>query len=236
MKKIFTLIFLAAGFMTQAAAQIEFVRDGEVIADGAEITFYAEEIELAPGYSLIDCAPNDPYIRNTGDKAINLMVTVSKTNAETDQLTWCGITEQCMPMKEASETRSCTLDPGTSKPLALHADFESGKYTSYRAQVTASAGLFGESKTIYINFVYAEAAGINGVENANSVQLKGNVLSYDLTSAQTLSVYAADGRLIKKTGVTGSGNLSLAGLPQGVYLYTLTSEKGTAASGKFILK
>ncbi len=235
MKKIFTLIFLAAGFMTQAAAQIEFVRDGEVIADGAETTFYAEIIELAPGYNLIDCAPSEPLIRNTGTTEAVITVTVSKTKPETDQLTWCGITTQCMPIQGESETRTTKLQPGASTPLALHADFTEGEYASYRAEVTVS-GLGVGSQTIYINFIYADPAGINGVENANNVQLKGNVLSYDLTSAQTLSVYAADGRLVKKTSVTGSGNLSLAELPQGVYLYTLTSEKGTAASGKFILK
>ncbi len=235
MKKIFTLILFAAGFMTQAAAQIEFVRDGEALADGAEITFYAEETEIAPGFSLIDCAPNEPFVRNTGNNAINLTVSVVKTKPETDKLTWCGITQQCMPIAKESETRTTTLAAGKSTPLALHADFESGEYATYRAAVTASA--FGaDSKTIYINFIYADPAGINGVENGSKVHINGNMLSYDLTSAQTLNVYAADGRLAKKAAVAGSGSLSLTGLPQGVYIYTLTSEKGTAASGKFILK
>ncbi len=236
MKKIFTLILMAATLMPQAFAQFDFVRDGEVIPDGGETTFYAELVEVVPGFNLLECAPDAPFIKNTGDNEIELTVQVKKTNPEVDDLTWCGITMQCAPIKGGSETRQTTLAAGAETMLALHANFKEGNYATYRAEVTATDG--DAVKTIYINFVYNETAGIDAAPSASSIRYANGALNYSFDSAarRTLSVYDAQGRLVKKTELSANGSLSLSGLPSGVYLYALTANGHRATAAKFIVK
>lgn len=236
MKKIFTLFLLALGFAFQASAQIEFTHEDKVIPDGSEFNVYAHTEDF--GFmKLIEYAGNDPYIKNTGSKATTISVTIKKEDAN-DAVNWCGVTGQCafIPAGTKSSSRSAKVNAGESIFLGAHYTFDEGDYKTVRLEVTASGG--GVSRTIYMNIIYAETAGIEGAQVENAVKVAGKQLNYNFSDAteRTLSVYSSTGRLVKQAQVQKSGSLSLAGLHKGVYLYAVTENGRRVATHKFILK
>ncbi len=236
MKKIFTLFLLAIGFAFQASAQIEFTHEDKVIPDGSEFNVYAHTEDF--GFmKLIEYAGNDPYIKNTGSKATTISVTIKKEDPN-DAVNWCGVTGQCafIPAGTKSSSRSAKVNAGESIFLGAHYTFDEGDYKTVRLEVTASGG--GVSRTIYMNIIYAETAGIDGTQAENAVKLAGKQLNYNFSdnTERTISVYSTTGRLMKQENVQKSGNLSLAGLHKGVYLYAVTENGRRVATHKFILK
>ena len=158
MKKIFTLLSAILMALT-SYAQLEITDEaGNVVADGATVEFNAEVLDLGGGFVIIDCAPAAPYITNKGDSSANLTVTVTRT--ETDKLSWCGINTTCSPMTNLQEVRSVSLGAGQKTALQLHADFTTGLYASYTANVTVSLG--NETKRFTVKFVYADPNGSQG--------------------------------------------------------------------------
>ena len=119
MKKIFTLLFCALTAFA-ANAQVEFIHNGEAVEEGATIEFHAEVLDFGDGFCIVECSPDAPFVRNAGTSEAKVTVTVTKSNAASDRLTWCGITSSCMPINGESETRSCTLGAGEQTALALH--------------------------------------------------------------------------------------------------------------------
>lgn len=79
------------------------------------------------------------------------------------------------------------------------------------------------------------SAGVESLPAAgNSVKVSGRQLEYDLTSAAELSVYSLSGKALVSKTVAGSGSISLANLPAGVYIYRVAGKN--AKSGKFIIR
>ena len=237
MKKIFTLFLLAIGFAFQASAQIEFIYDGNVIPDGSEFNVYAHTEDYG-GFKITGYSGNDPYIKNTGTKATTISVTIKKDNPE-DLVNWCGVTGQCafIPAGTKSSSRSAKVNAGESIFLGAHyEDFEEGVYKTVSFEVIASGG--GVTRTIHMNIIYAETAGIEGTQAENAVKLAGKQLNYNFSdnTERTISVYSTTGRLMKQENVQKSGSLSLAGLHKGVYLYAVTENGRRVATHKFILK
>lgn len=228
---------ICAVFAMAAKAQVEFIHNGEVVADGATIEFHAEVLDLGGGFIILECAPDAPYVRNAGSSESNVTVTVEKTDAAKDKLTWCGITTSCSPIKGDSETRSAKFAAGEEKPLALHADFEEGQFTSYTAKVTAKAGVSG-SKTIFVKFVYSDEANIESNAVADRVSVNGKTLNYNFATAtqHTLCIYGVSGRLMKTVRLSQSGNVSLESLPNGVYIYEVKQNGKRKQAHKFILR
>ena len=238
MKKIFT--FFCAGLMAVSAqAQLEITDDkGNVIEDGATVTFHAEEVDWSE-WDLgvqVTCEPNAPIFKNTGSSNASLTVTVEKVTG-TESLTWCGITDVCAPMNGVKETRTNTLEAGAVKGLALHASFSYQNYKEQTAKVTATMG--GTTSTFFVKFVYNENSGVQSVEgNHNSVQYTGKGLSYNLTSSAPgiLNIYGADGRHIASERISGNGIYSLSQLPQGIYLYEVSAQGKRLTQGKVLVK
>lgn len=235
MKKIFTLLFCALTAFA-ANAQVEFIHNGGSVAEGATIEFHAEVLDFGDGFCLVECSPDAPFVRNAGTSEAKVTVTVTKTNAASDRLTWCGITSSCMPINGESETRSCTLGAGEQTALALHGDFTEGVYGTYTAKVTAKAGLSG-SKTIYIKFVYSEE---NNIENtvADRLYVSGKTLNYSFGNddQHTINLYSVSGRLVKSAKVSQKGNLSLSSLNRGVYIYEVVTNGKRQQAHKFVIK
>ena len=237
MKKIFTLFLLAIGLAIPASAQIEFIYDGNVIPDGSEFNVYAHTEDYGEGFKFTEYSGNDPFIKNTGSKATTISVTIKKDNPE-DAINWCGITGQCAFINAGVEkaSRSTSVKAGESVGLGAHYSFDEGVYKTVSFEVIASGG--GVTRTIHMNIIYAETAGIEGAQVENAVKVAGKQLNYNFADAteRTLSVYSSTGRLVKQAQVQKSGSLSLAGLYKGVYLYAVTENGRRVATHKFILK
>ena len=236
MKKILTIFLLAIGVAFQPSEQIQFTHEDKVIPDGSEFNVYAHTEDF--GFmKLIEYAGNDPYIKHTGSKATTISVTIKKEDPN-DAVNWCGVTGQCafIPAGTKSSSRSAKVNAGESIFLGAHYTFDEGDYKTVRLEVTASGG--GVSRTIYMNIIYAETAGIDGTQAENAVKLAGKQLNYNFSdnTERTISVYSTTGRLMKQENVQKSGSLSLAGLHKGVYLYAVTENGRRVATHKFILK
>ena len=235
MKKIFTLSLLCLLSVAAAKAQLQITNGTEEVTNGSVLTFTATEI---PEFKLVECSPNDPVITNVSGEKGTLKVTVKK-NSLFDSFDWCGITTQCEPMTGGTETRTADLADGDYRGLALHANFELGSYATYSATVTV---YFNDKpfSTFMVQYVYADPSGIEQVsaDGKSSVRLAGNALRYafDDNAQRTLDVYAADGRLVRTASVNGNGNLSLAGMPKGTYIYCVREAGKKELDGKCLVK
>ena len=176
-------------------------------------------------------------IVNTGDEAVDLKVTVviDRKLASENIFSWCGITGSCGEMSTFTETREAPLAPGQSTDMSLHANFKSGNYMTANANVTVMAD--NQYVTSFVlRYVYADPTGISQVKADNKgLQVNGNTLSYAFGSAapRTISLYATDGRLVKRAATTAAnGTVSLAGLQRGLYLATT----GMGSSVKIMVK
>ncbi|MDY4460037.1 MAG: T9SS type A sorting domain-containing protein [Alloprevotella sp.] len=232
MKRIFTLLSTILVALT-SYAQLEITDEaGKVIENGGTIEFKAEETDLGGGFVILDCAPTAPYLTNKGASSANLTVTVTRTEA--DKLTWCGITTSCLPMTNLQEVRSASLGAGQKTPLQLHADFESGQYATYTANVTARLG--NDTKNFTIKFIYADPNGIQSAQANQTIRYNGQALQYHATRPAILNVYSTAGRLVKSERINGDGNLNLNDLNQGVFMYEVVSGGVRTASGKVLVK
>lgn len=140
--------------------------------------------------------------------------------------------------------------------LKLHTfELTKGNYFDYSVPISITRRVPQQIKpetimTFTVRFVYSEetlnkemshiTTGIGSTTvQAQSVKFNGQALAYHFNgqAARQLNVYGTDGKLVKTTALTATdGQLSLAGLPKGVYVFHLTEGNATLQSGKVVLK
>ena len=195
MKKKLSILSLLLVFTMTAMAQIEFISNGNVIPDGSEFNVYAHTEDYGGGFKFTEYSGYDPFIKNTGNEATTITVTIKKDNPE-DAIIWCGITDQCALINAGVEkaSRSASVKAGESVFLAAHYSFDEGVYKTVSFEVTASGG--GVTRTIHMNIIYAETVNqypINFDKDANAGRVIDRPLrSVSITAAgaekQTLTV------------------------------------------------
>lgn len=235
MKKLLALAALVLACTASMKAQVKVTCNGKEVATNEVVTFYADVDE---GDGSGEVLAREPMIVNTGDEAVDLKVTVviDRKLASENIFSWCGITGSCGEMSTFTETREAPLAPGQSTDMSLHANFKSGNYMTANANVTVMAD--DQYVTSFVlRYVYADhPTGISQVKADNKgLQVNGNTLSYAFGSAapRTISLYATDGRLVKRAATTAAnGTVSLAGLQRGLYLATT----GMGSSVKIMVK
>ncbi len=238
MKKIFTLVMMAAAFAATASAQIKVTCNGEELTNNKVLTFYAED----NGIGEIKAGPElDPTFTNVSDETQTVEVEVNAgLGYQGKGLNWCGVTTACADIIGSSETRSVDLKPGDSVPMKLHGVFEEGEYSQYTARVTVWVDETTKVLQFIEKFIYSDPAAVSQVSVADGkVMVSGGTLHYTFgaAKARTLSVYSTDGKLVKSVALSdASGEVALSGLQQGVYVYTLTAGAEKEANGKFLLK
>lgn len=239
MKKIFTLFALLVCFAAQLSAQIEVTNHGKAIEKNEVITFNLYDDDAL---GTVGGFPDkDPWFTNKGDEAVNLTVRVTPDrNSYNGILNWCGITSSCEDINITNPyanfvDRTITLAPGQTIDMRLHPKFEIGEYRTSTATVKVSA----DNKyvtTFILKYVYNETtAAVNDVKaNTASVKVVGNELVYSFAAADanSVSLYALDGKMVKHIATAGqNGSVSLAGLQPGVYIC-----KANGNSSKVVVK
>ena len=234
MKKLLALVALVLACTASMKAQVKVTCNGKDVATNEVVTFYADVDE---GDGSGEVLVREPMIVNTGDEAVDLKVTVviDRKLVSEKIFTWCGIIGSCGDSMPFTETRETPLAPGQSTDMSLHANFKSGNYMTANANVTVMAD--NQYVTNFVlRYVYADPTGISQVKADNKgLQVNGNTLSYAFGSAapRTISLYATDGRLVKRAATTAAnGTVSLAGLQRGLYLATT----GMGSSVKIMVK
>ena len=166
MKKLYAFI-LAAMAAVSASAQIVVLNEGTVCKPSETIVIKAveEAYDLGGGeyFYLVECGTKQPVLKNEGNAKANVKVTIK--SADWRNITWCGITGQCMMMGSDTEVRSGKIAAGAETPLQVEGSFAGGpeSYGTYNVDVTIESN--GKSDTYKLQLVYDAscAAGINEV-------------------------------------------------------------------------
>lgn len=162
----------------------------------------------------------------------------------------CEIKDIDSEGKCGSENVPAMLRPNATVSLHSNPDnpITEGKYFDYPVEITVRQGLT-TIMSFTMRFVYSaetlnkEMNHVTGIGSttvqAQSVKFNGQALVYHFNSnaARQLNVYGTDGKLVKTAALTAAdGQLSLAGMPKGVYVFNLTEGNATLQSGKVVLK
>ena len=251
MKKILSLLLLALIGVNIASAQVTATCNGKEVQDGDEIVFYAHaddfgEISINP-----ESQGKEILFRSTDGTSKVAFKVNAQFPAEAiakKAFTWC-IGPQC-DEPETDDTRDAEVKSFLVTGLGLHSNaLTPGQYVDYPVQITVRKGM----TTLFrftLRFVYSEetlnkemshiTTGIGSTTvQAQSVKFNGQALAYHFNgqAARQLNVYGTDGKLVKTAALTATdGQLSLAGLPKGVYVFHLTEGNATLQSGKVVLK
>lgn len=236
MKKIFTLLCCAVMAFT-ATAQIEILQADKktVVKEGETIEIKPEENELFPGFSTVEYDGNAPYIVYKGEGSTDLTVTVTKKNPADKELSWC-LGTSCAQMTNFTETRKVSgRTKADTTGLALHVKFENNQYKTVSVEVNVKAGDF--TQKFYIDFVYAEAAGIEA-QQADQITIANKQLSYNFNNGaeHILNIYGVSGRLVKTATLAQHGNVALNDLQHGVYIYEVLTDGKRTAAHKFVIR
>lgn len=232
MKKILSLVCVALMGIASATAQIKVTCDGKEVKDGDVLTHFAVE-DPEEGSVVAGPAVDPTYI---AESACNLKVTLSYDSGFPGF--WCGLNDMCQYVKGTTETRQVSMNQDDMKFHLLHVDFEQGDYKEWFATVDVYAN-DDKVLTYYQNFVYSKDAGIGSTTAEAGVQLVGNNLVYSFASdaARSIKVYSVDGKLVKSVALSKlNGSVSLAGLQNGVYVYSLLENGKQAKGGKVVFK
>ena len=233
MKKILSLVCVALMGIASATAQIKVTCDGQEVKEGDVLTHYAVE-DPEEGSVVAGPAMDPTYI---AEADCNLKVTLTYESGFPGF--WCGLNDMCQDVKGTTETRQISMKQGDMKFDILHVDFEQGDYKDWVVNVDVYAN---DKKvlTYYQNFVYADPSTSIGSTTADAgVKMVGNNLVYSFASdaARSLKVYSVDGKLVKSVALSKlNGSVSLGGLQNGVYVYSLLENGKQAKGGKVVLK
>ena len=251
MKKILSLLLLALIGVNVASAQVTATCNDKEVQDGDEIVFYAH----ADDYGGISINPKDQgkdiLFRSADGKSKVAFKVNAQFPAEAiakKAFTWC-IGTACSEPK-TDDTRDVEVKSFLVTGLGIHSNaLTPGQYVDYPVQITVRKGM----ETLFrftLRFVYSEetlnkemshiTTGIGSTTvQAQSVKFNGQALAYHFNgqAVRQLNVYGTDGKLVKTAALTATdGQLSLAGLPKGVYVFHLTEGNATLQSGKVVLK
>lgn len=244
MKKILSLVCVALMGIASATAQIKVTFNGEVVKDGDVLTHYAVE---DPDEGTVGVDESGPvYLAESDCFPLKLVLNYDAEFASKG--TWCTFGE-CSLLFGTTATKIYGVKKEGDAPQVfeagqidfqmLHVTFNQGEYKDY---LTHTDVFVGEKRvlTFYQNFIYADpSTGIGSTTAEAGVQLVGNSLVYGFASdaPRSLKVYSVDGKLVKSVALSKlNGSVSLGGLQNGVYVYSLLENGKQAKSGKVVLK
>lgn len=232
MKKIFSLLFVAAMVLTAQAQNFSFSRKGEKIADGATLNF--GYVQLMPGFPMYEWPTHVGFLADKPGKF------KFELKSQGDNFTMCPGGNCFTPGADIAVTIT-----GTSEyDLELHPTagplFDGGA----NATLTGSVIAYREdnpSVKVTLNVVYHNKpaadvplmSGVNDVvADGTSVVFDGkDALIYDAPVPIALSIYSCNGTKVVGVEVSGTGRVSLTDLAQGAYIYRMGRH-----TGKILLK
>ncbi|MDH6355252.1 hypothetical protein M2132_001590 [Dysgonomonas sp. PH5-45] len=241
MKKIFTL-FVASLFLGGAsisAQSLFFVRDGQRMADNAEITITEVEDDGFGGLAM----ESGVHCENTSIFPVNATMSQTVVTApQAGELSFC-FGNCVIGNNDISLNFSVPVGVSSGNP---HLSFlpEKGSYT----QVKVIYKLYPESNTeesvtLTINYDYKDTQGINddaiSQRNVNVITAGGNtefVYDFDKSANRRLAVYDVTGRVVYKTSLRNLSGSQSVGLSKGVYFYTIEEGRNLVETNKFIAR
>ena len=224
MKKLYMALALALVAVSAGAANLIFYLGDKEIAQGSTVGYseyeWAEEFE--PGVWDIMMKPKiyleSDFFTNT------VTITATCTSGHKIQMC-CG--GQCMSGETVTKS-DLTLRQGVKFDLEF--DYMNMEYEGEQLPVvtTVIEAVDGAGTPVSFTIVMGpEGASIENAEiAADQVRYTAAGIEYDVTSACSFSLYSLIGTQVMSATLEGRGTLSVAGLPKGVYVYTLDGKAG----------
>lgn len=233
MKKTLLFALLLSGSITSLAAkELSFTFEGTPVANGGSIVYTEYEVyPYTEGETEIFIKP-EIYLSKDGTGTVSVRTT-------SDYPVQLCIGGQC----EASETiLKENLNFGLNVPQDLELDCSfyfkdtEAVMTVPKINVLVEAWYSNDPSTVWsVNVVMGGFSGIDDVAGAeNSVSVNGKTLAYVTESPAEIAVYNLSGRAVASYTVNGTGSLSLANLPAGIYMYRAAGKINK--TGKFVIR
>lgn len=125
-------------------------------------------------------------------------------------------------------TKTATVTP--EEPLDLQLDVLMGTVEK-KTPVSLAVSAGDQVVNLTVVFVPGEHGAINAVEAKNIISVSGRTLCYSVDTPTDITLYTISGQSAITRSISGTGTLSLQGLPSGVYIYR-TAQR----TGKIIVK
>ncbi len=240
MRKFTLIAALAFSVMGINAQELNFVREGEVVKDGATLEVKSMK-ETNPGFGKFDA---ELLVQNAGTEDQEATLTISVLDGS--DIAFCGFgngkeTTCLMVSKEEPQTRKRTMKAGETNDPEVHTlaplkmnDSSVKFYSKVEYKLTYGS----TTKTVIVDFNYGDAASMSTVYGESNVYVADNALQYSFGNAanRSLNIYSITGALVKSEVLENAGTVSLNNLNKGVYLYEIMQNGKRIAAHKCVIR
>lgn len=231
MKKIYLAAAIASlAASSVSAADLKFYMGDTEITPGSEVKFTEVEMEDYGGgvaeYRM------DPQIYILSNTSGNVTVTANCTSGQNIQLC-CG--GQCAIGKNVTKNASITANK------KLGTEFECIFYTPtygetlpFDITTTLSASMTGDDKVEFVIVMNPKDNAVSMIGVDRDFRFNGSAIEYNVPGKATVELYDLSGRRMLAAEAEGTGAISTASLPAGIYTYSVSG--AVRKSGKIAIR
>ena len=248
MRKFTLFAAMLLSYGVSFAQTVEFVRNGEVLADGTTIKVSEiHDSEMSP----------EVLVRNSsGEEVVTVLKITTVKKGEVGFCGYCGFGTECVNVGEGQPVaRGVNLSAGETVDPAIHwqgvrgenpivdaivkYELKTGGVLEYNKD-TGTISVVDEGNTvstITVNF-NNDPTSINSLDANANVYFSGNEFSYhfnDVANRQ-LNIYNVTGSLVKSVSLETEGTVAINNLNKGVYIYEVKENGKRLAAHKCVIR
>jgi|GEM_PF-1051241 len=230
MKKLLLLFTLFAGIGCMAGArELRFYMDDLRITDGSTVTYDKVEVTEIPipGMGTLKKVKMEPPLYIWSDMMSNTVgVTAKCTSGQKVQMC-CG--GECARGLTVTK-ENVRVNKGDAGRVSLQfeylEDFAPGTEQKIPTVTVEFSAFDSKSSSAKASFtlVMGENASVESVENSEEISVTSRELRHDISGTARVSVFNLLGNKVLDSVISGSGSVSLTGLVDGVYVYTVKGD------------
>ena len=221
MKRLYLPLLAVLLGMSAQARELTFYIGDTPITDGQTINFTDIEVTDRGDTYNVTMAP-ELYIASDIFTS-KLSVTATCTSGQQIQMCAGGTCQAGTTVTKSD----IAIQPNTK--LALEFDYNarnlSGDVPVVVTTIEAQDGTYTATHKSF-TIVMGSQASVTVIENHNELHAVAGAIEYALDAPAVFALYNIDGLLVTSQQLNGHGSISTAGLPTGVYVYTLGDRSG----------
>jgi len=220
MKKLYLAMAAALlSIASMSARELTFYLNNTPIANGETVKYELseDEVQKSGDQTYIECYPN---LSLHADLVGSVDITATCTTGQTIGLCAGGA---CVKGTEIVK-ENVSIQGGTKLPLNFDYEAEIAAGENIPQVITEFKALYhGKQSTLKtFTFIINPTAGLATViaDDASFRAVKGGI-EYNLDAPAAVALYSITGQKVLTANLNGTGTLSTANLPAGIYVYTL---------------
>jgi hypothetical protein len=234
MKKLYSLFAAIICAASLSAQNMAVTIDGHSIANGSTYEKYYAEEEL-DDMDVYGLYPKFILTSKVNGNCEAALVSIDKA----DDVAFCfnGCVFTGANNNYTVNHTGVVVRKDMEYDLGIHVQHDNKWTENYTRELNLTLVQKGETFTckIILGVDPEKAAGINGVGSKKTVSFANNTLTFNITSAATVSLYSVTGSEVLKKDISTAGSISLSTLPKGVYIYKVNGASKTY-TGKVVVK